>query len=428
MLPSLPLNAATWGGLIVKVLLKSSLLVLALLLHQAAAQTTAPEDSPIVRANKKLVLLVSIDGFRNDYLERGITPNLLALAQQGTLAKKFEPVFPTITFPNHYSLVTGRYPDHNGMVNNTMYDPSKTEQVFRLSDRNAIENPLWWEEGTPLWVTLNKQGKLSSTMFWVGSESLNQGIQPHDWLRYDNSLSSSDRTKQLLRWLSREDSDRADFATLYFSEVDSKGHEFGPDSPEVNASIASADRAIGELLQGLQARGLAQKTTLIITSDHGMAHITPERVVDLSAYTSGLGSVKIQWAGPLAGFDANPSDKPVLLSRLKNNTNMDCWAKEDVPAKYHFGTHRRVPQVICLAKAGWSTVANTSQKVIPGQHGHDPSDPVMQGLFIINGPTIKRALVDTVRNIDVYNLLVRLLGVVGEKNDGEDTLYALVRD
>ena len=411
-----------------KLLCKTTLLLLTLLLQHTIAQTTEPLGKPLVNTNKDLVILVSIDGFRNDYLERGITPNLLALAQQGTLAKKFEPVFPTITFPNHYSLVTGRYPDHNGMVNNTMYDPSKTDQVFRLSDRNAIENPLWWEEGTPLWVTLKKQGKLSSTMFWVGSESLNQGIQPHDWLRYDNNLNSSDRTKQLLRWLNRDDADRADFATLYFSEVDSKGHEFGPDSPEVNASIASADRAIGELLQGLQARGLAQKTTLIITSDHGMAHITPERAIDLSAYTTALSSVKIQWAGPLAGFDVNSGDKPVLLSRLKSNTNMDCWAKEDVPAKYHFGTHRRVPQVICLAKAGWSTVANPSQKVIPGQHGHDPSDPAMQGLFIIHGPQIKRALLDTVRNIDVYNLLVRLLNVVGEKNDGEDTLYTLVRD
>jgi predicted AlkP superfamily pyrophosphatase or phosphodiesterase len=180
-------------------------------------------------------------------------------------------------------------------------------------------------------------------------------------------------------------------------------------------------------LEGLQTRGLAQKTTLIITSDHGMAHITLERAIDLSGYTIGLSSVKIQWTGPLAGFDANPSDKPDLLSRLKQNPNMDCWGKEDIPAKYHFGTHRRVPQVVCLAKAGWSTIARAGQRVIPGQHGHDPSDPAMQGLFIIQGPQIKRTQLDTVRNIDVYNLLVRLLKVVGEKNDGQDTLYDLVK-
>ena len=409
-----------------KLFLQITSLLLAVLLQQVAAQTTIPQDSPLARPNKNLVLLVSIDGFRNDYLDRGITPNLSGLAQQGTLAKKFEPVFPTITFPNHFALITGRYPDHNGIVNNTMYDPSKTDQVFRLSDRHAIENPLWWDESTPLWVTLNKQGKRSSTLFWVGSEAPIQGIQPNDWLKYEHALSSSERTKQLLRWLNRDDQDRADFATLYFSEVDSKGHEFGPDSPEVNASITSADQAIGELLEGLRALGLAEKTTLIVTSDHGMAHITPDRAVDLSAYAKELDSVRIQWAGPLAGFDANATDKPVLLSRLKQNPNMDCWAKEDIPAKYHFGTHRRVPQVVCLAKSGWSTISRAGQKVIPGQHGHDPSDPAMQGLFIIQGPQIKRTQLDTVRNIDVYNLLVRLLKVVGEKNDGQDTLYDLV--
>ena len=409
-----------------KLFLQMTSLLLAVLLQQAGAQTVVPPDRPLARPNKNLVLLVSIDGFRNDYLERGITPNLSALAQQGTLAKKFEPVFPTITFPNHFALITGRYPDNNGIVNNTMYDPAKTDQVFRLSDRQAIENPLWWQEGTPLWVTLNKQGKRSSTLFWVGSETPIQGVQPNDWLRYEHALSSFERTQQLLRWLNRGDQDRADFATLYFSEVDSKGHEFGPDSPEVNASIISADQAIGELLEGLRALGLAEITTIIVTSDHGMAHITPDRAVDLSAYTKELVSVRIQWTGPLAGFDANLTDKPVLLSHLKQNPNMDCWAKEDIPAKYHFGTHRRVPQVVCLAKAGWSTIARAGQKVIPGQHGHDPSDPAMQGLFIIHGPQIKRNQLDTVRNIDVYNLLVRLLNVVGEKNDGQDTLYGLV--
>jgi predicted AlkP superfamily pyrophosphatase or phosphodiesterase len=131
----------------------------------------------------------------------------------------------------------------------------------------------------------------------------------------------------LLSWLDRPNQERADFATLYFSEVDSIGHEFGPDSAEVNLSIARVDQAIGELLQGLRTLGLAEKTTLIIISDHGMAQIAPDRAVDLSTYVKELGSVRIQWTGPLAGFDANVTDKPILFSRLKQNTNMDCWAK-----------------------------------------------------------------------------------------------------
>ena len=206
------------------------------------------------------------------------------------------------------------------------------------------------------------------------------------------------------------------------------GHAFGPDSAEVNLSLTRVDQALGELLQGLRALGLADKTTLVITSDHGMDQITPDRVVDLSAYTTGLDSVRIQWAGPLSGFEVNATDKPILLSRLNNNKNINCWAKEDMPAQYHFGTHRRIPPVVCLAKAGWSTIANPNQKIIPGQHGHDPSDAAMQGLFIIHGPKIKRMQLEVVKNIDVYNLLVGLLKVEGAPNDGANTLYDLVTD
>jgi len=408
-------------------LIRYTLVLLVLVFSQTNAQNADNQTASTASPKKNLVLLISIDGFRNDYLNRGITPNLLALANKGAHAKNFEPVFPSITFPNHYSQVTGLYPDHNGMVNNTMYDPTKTEQIFKLSDRNAIENPIWWEEGTPLWVTIQKQGKISSTLFWVGSEAVNHGMQPTDWLRYDNNLSSLGRAQQLLRWLDRPDQTRADFATLYFSEVDSKGHEFGPDSTEVNASIANVDAVIGEVLKGLNALGLADKTTLVITSDHGMAKVEPDRGIDLSVYAQGIASAKIQWTGPLAGYDVNPADKPLLLNNLKQDSHMNCWAKEDMPAKYHFGTHRRIPQVVCLAQSGWSTIAKAGQKVIPGQHGYDPVQPDMQGLFIAQGPQIKKMQLDTVKNIDIYNLLVHLLNVTGEKNDGDDKLYEQIK-
>ena len=334
-----------------RTLIRFTLVLLVLVFSHANAQKAVNQTASTASPKKNLVLLISIDGFRNDYLNRGITPNLLALANQGAHAKNFEPVFPSITFPNHYSQVTGLYPDHNGMVNNTMYDPAKTEQVFKLSDRNAIENPLWWEEGTPLWVTIQKQGKISSTLFWVGSEAVNHGMQPTDWLRYDNNLNSLGRAQQLLRWLDRPDQSRADFAA----------------------------------------------------------------------------SAKIQWTGPLAGYDVSAADKPVLLNNLKQDSHLTCWSKEAMPAKYHFGTHRRIPQVVCLAQAGWSTIAKAGQKVIPGQHGYDPVQPDMQGLFIAQGPQINKIQLDTVKNIDIYNLLVHLLNVTGEKNDGDDKLYEQIK-
>ena len=308
-----------------------------------------------------------------------------------------------------------------------MVDSTIAPPIFKLSDRAAIENPLWWAEGKPIWVTLHEQNKKSSTLFWVGSEAVNHGVLPDDWLKYDNNLTSSLRVQQLLQWLNRPDNNRADFATLYFSEVDSKGHEFGPDSPEVNAALMRVDAAIGELVLGLKNLNLMQVTTLVITSDHGMSKVEAEHVIDLSIVTKDVASAKVQWTGPLAGFDVNATDKTALLDKLAQLAHLNCWPKEAMPAQYHFGTHRRIPAVVCLAEIGWSTIAYANQKVIPGQHGYDPQEADMQGLFIAYGQQANNVQLDTVKNIDIYNLLTHLLKITGEQNDGEDTLYERIK-
>jgi ectonucleotide pyrophosphatase/phosphodiesterase family protein 5 len=171
-------------------------------------------------AAKPLVVLVSIDRFRPDYLRHGNSATLDELAESGASAKGLLPAFPSVTFPNHYSIVTGLVPDHHGIVNNTMFDPTVSGRPFSLAHRDALANPAWWNEGTPIWVTLHRQGKRSSTMFWPGSETAIHGVQPDDWLPYDDARTSLDRVEKLLSWLDRPDDMRADFATLYFSEVD----------------------------------------------------------------------------------------------------------------------------------------------------------------------------------------------------------------
>ena len=146
--------------------------------------------------HKPLVVLISIDGYRNDYMSRGLTPTLKRLADSGAYAENFMPVFPSITFPNHYSLVTGLYPDHHGLVNNTMQDPSKTKQIFKLSDRESVTNPFWYEEATPIWISAKQQGKIVSTLFWPGTEVINHGLRPDDWLNYDDNMASDKRVDQ----------------------------------------------------------------------------------------------------------------------------------------------------------------------------------------------------------------------------------------
>ncbi len=176
---------------------------------------------PIGLAAKPLVVLVSIDGFKPNYLKRGNSPVLDGLVDGGASAKGLIPAFPSVTFPNHYSMVTGLSPDHHGIVNNVMFDPTVPGPPFSLASRDALANPAWWNEATPILVTLRRQNKRSSAMFWPGSETPIHGIQPDDWLPYTDAMTSIERVEKLVYWLDRSQDDRADFATLYFSEVDS---------------------------------------------------------------------------------------------------------------------------------------------------------------------------------------------------------------
>ena len=392
----------------------------------AHAQGSPKSTSPVL-PHKPLVLLVSIDGFRADYLERGFTPNLKNLALRGTHADRLTPVFPSITFPNHYSLVTGLYPDHNGVVNNTMVDPQIPGQEFNLSNRAAIENPLWWEEATPIWETVVRSGKIASTLFWPGSEAKIHGIQPNDWKTYDNNMTPAQRVKTLLSWLNREDSQRADFATLYFSQVDSKGHGFGPDSAEVNAALSDVDQAMGDLLDGLAQLHLKDSTTLVIVSDHGMMTVPSNHGLDLTAALKPHASAKLLWSGPLAAIEVNSEEEKALLKDLARQDHLQCWPKGEMPERFHFGHHRRVPSVLCLSEPGWSVDGNYKGYKSVGQHGFDNSISEMQGLFIVAGPGIKVQNIPQAQSIDVYNLLMHLNHLQAKPNDGADGLFDLLR-
>lgn len=382
-------------------------------------------DAPV--DNKPLVVLISIDGFKPAYLDRGITPNLKFFASQGVISQGMIPVFPSITFPNHVSLISGQYPEHHGIVNNTMWDDSIPNQIFTLSSRQAVQNPAWWTQVNPIWNTLARQGKISSTLFWPGSETLIQGRQPRDWLDFDGSMSSSKRVEKLLNWLSVSSKDRADFATLYFNEVDSKGHYFGPDSEEVNLSIASVDQALGDLRKGLNKLRLLERVTFVITSDHGMVNVPDDHVIDVSNVLKNYSDAKLQWYGPLAGFAnigvANENQFLIQLSKLEH---MSCWAKTNPPADYHFKDSSRIPEILCLAESGWTITKDPTHKVTRGQHGFDPENVDMHALFIASGYQIPNKKIGMVKNIDVYNFLCHLMQIQPDANDGSNSLIDLI--
>ena len=384
------------------------------LLLAACANVPAPADRPIT-------VLISIDGFRADYLDRGVTPNIAALAADGARAEAMRPSYPSLTFPNHYTLVTGLRPDRHGVVDNNMEDARRPGVVFSMAKTEVVHDPFWWEEAVPLWVTAERAGVRTATMFWPGSDLPIHGARPQDWKLYDKTLPADQRVDQLLAWLDRPPGERPGFATLYFDEVDTAGHTGGPDSPEVNAALTRTDAAVGRLVAALKAKGLFERTNLVIVADHGMAPIAPARITYLEDLmpTAAYQAVSV---GSGATIKATPGrEAEVAQALLAAHAHMTCWRKGYMPPRFDYGQNPRVPPFVCLAETGWLILPVRGREMSnKGAHGFDPLDPLMAVLFVGHGPAFRRGVVvPAFDNVDVYPLLARLVGVRPAPNDGD---------
>ncbi len=394
----------------------AALLVCAVL---SACQTLHNGD--VASAQKPPLILISIDGFRADYLQRGYSPNLKALADGGANAA-MRPSFPSLTFPNHYTLVTGLVPDHHGVVANSMLDVGKPGVKFMMSNNEAVTDGYWWDGGTPMWVTAEKAGKKVGVEFWPGSEAEIDGRRPSYFSHYDGKVTNEQRVDQILAWMDLPADQRPAAYLLYFDAVDHQGHDFGPDSAEVNEAVAQVDSAIGRLRDGLKSRGVA--ANMIIVADHGMAAISPDRAYFLEDYLP-KDSYDAVVTGPEALINPLPGHEADLDALTKKTfEHMHCWHKADIPTKFNYGKNPRIPEVMCLGDVGW-LVANTHEKGIgykAGAHGYDQTAPEVAALFIANGPGIKPGVkLPGFDNVDVYSLEMKLLGVKPERSDGSLT-------
>lgn len=383
--------------------------------------------SPAQAARRAPVtILISIDGFRADYLDRGVTPNLSRLARTGVSAA-MRPSFPTKTFPNHWTLVTGMRPDHHGIVGNTMEDPERPGEVFTMT----TDDPFWWNGAEPIWVTAEQQGVRSATMFWPGSNVnwggtkpnkwpivFAGGTRPEDWQQFNQAVSNTQRVNAVLDWLRRPAGIRPQLVTLYFDTVDTAGHAYGPDDPRTTAAISEIDKTIGTLTAGL--KNLRQPANLVIVADHGMAATSSERLIVLDELLDPAAFRVIEsWTyGPIYPLPGREAEVEAAL--LKPHPHMSCWRKGDIPARLHFGTHRRVAPILCLAETGWGiTKAKPAQPRTGGDHGFDNAAPEMLAVFVANGPAFRRGTALPIfDNIDVQPLLARLLGLRNHPVDG----------
>jgi predicted AlkP superfamily pyrophosphatase or phosphodiesterase len=376
-----------------------------------------------------VTILVGIDGFRPDYLDRGITPRLSALAEAGA-SGPMRPSFPTKTFPNHYAIVTGRVPDRNGIVGNSMIDPRRPGQIFSLGNARQALDPFWWDEAEPLWVTAERAGIRTATMFWPGSEVPIRGQRPRDWLRFDQNVTNVQRVNTLTDWLRRPASLRPAFATIYFDTVDTQGHRFGPDSAEVNAAIAEVDARIGDLVDGANALGVA--VNWVIVADHGMRQVDETRVIQLDDLIDRESYIAVE-AGPYAAIEpVTGTDDRVAKALLVPHDHMTCTRKEDLPARLNYGTNPRVAAIICIAENGWTILSGApNYPVSGGAHGYDNADPEMLALFIAHGPAFAEGQrMQVFDNVAIAALLRSAIGLPQDPDaDGklEDLADALRR-
>ncbi|MGF7150982.1 putative AlkP superfamily pyrophosphatase or phosphodiesterase [Sphingomonas zeicaulis] len=405
----------------------------------SACSAAAPPRSAAAPAPSKadarapVTILISIDGFRPDYLKKGNTPTLDALVTGGVSAA-MRPSFPSKTFPNHWTLVTGLRPDHHGIVANKMQDPARPGEVFTMS----TEDPFWWNAAPPLWVTAEEAGVRTGTMFWPGSvvnwggtrepkwpNDLKGGIRPHDWQAFAQAMPSEQRTRALVDWLRRPADARPLFLTLYFDAVDTAGHRYGPAAAETAAAVTEVDSAIAALVEGL--RDIGQPANLVIVADHGMAAASADRIVRLDRMLPAA-DIRIVEDGVYAGlFPASGREAAVEKVLIGRHPHMECWRKADIPARFHYGTNIRIPPILCLADLGWRVVADAAAEAKAtslGEHGYDNALPDMAALFIVNGPAFRAgATLPGFDNVDVYPLLAKLIGVAPAANDGSAATF-----
>lgn len=360
---------------------------------------------------KPYVIMISIDGFRYDYAEKYNAQNLLRLSGQGVRATAMQPSFPSLTFPNHYTLATGMYPSHHGLVDNHFYD-RKRDAIYKVGNREAVEEGTWYG-GLPLWVLAEKQQMVSASYFWVGSESAIQNIRPTYYFKYQEKTGIDQRIQTVVNWLQLPVEQRPHLITFYFPEVDHMGHRYGPESDSVRNAVQFVDAAIGRMQEAVNKLNLP--VSFIIVSDHGMLKVDAEHSIALPD-SPALKPLRIVPTGEkIILYGNNETEIKAAYDFLKQHENhFTAYLKKETPERWHYGqedVYNRIGDIIVVAEANYA-FGDPVKKMYPGHHGFDNNLTEMNAIFMAWGPAFKpHTRIATFENIHVYPLVARILGL-----------------
>jgi predicted AlkP superfamily pyrophosphatase or phosphodiesterase len=407
----------------VKFSLTPVLLALTLLLGACATGTSKKQEgsggiNALEHRDKPYLVVVSLDGFRWDYPERFQPTTIRRMIDSGFRAERLLPVFPTLTFPNHYSIATGLYPERHGIVGNRFYAP-EFDLWYELSNRETVEDGRFYS-GEPIWVTAEKQGMVSAAFFFVGTEAAIQGIRPTHWYSFSKSHPGEARVDQAIAWLKEPEAGRPHLVTLYFEDVDDQSHWNGVGSEPAVAAVHRVDRLLERLMTGIRALPHGDQVNVLVVSDHGQSGYPPEGETLVLGQHIDLAGIRVVGKGSYSQLYY--SDSEAERVRDDQETLRQAWnngrvlTPGDAPAEWNIGDNPRWPDLIVQPDPGYRVVRHADQieSINPGDHGWPPEFTDMHGVLFGTGPAFRPgASTGPVRVVDIYPLMLSVLGLKG---------------
>lgn len=390
-------------------------------------QSDKPHQECQAASSDRYVVVLSLDGFRHDYQSKTYTPSLDAIDKEG-ISGSFRPCYPSLTFPNHYSMATGLHPNNHGLVGNEFWD--EVGNHYKIGKRSAVENPIFYS-GEPLWNAARRAGLRSASFFWVGSETAVGGHQPDIWKRFDSSVPYRDRADSVISWLQLPIAERPRLVMWYLEEPDHTGHHYSPEGEETKQMIRQVDSIVGYFRDRLAKLPIASKVDFVLVSDHGMATYDRAKEVNLADYLP-LDSFKHVSTGPFTHLYPKDGYTETAYQILREVPHIRVYRRGELPKRLHFGSNPRIGELVVMADLGTQIYFQPNRQLvsrIAAGHGFDNAHHEMLALFKAVGPSFEsgRHIDEPIPNITLYPLVCQLLGIEPAKHDADEALARSLR-
>jgi len=372
-----------------------------------------------IQTEQPYLVMLSLDGFRWDYPQFARTPVLDSLKEVGVVAESLKPAFPTKTFPNHYTMATGLYPDNHGIVLNSFY-AGDLERTYSVRNRDAVNDGSFYG-GEPIWVTAEKQDIKSASLFWVGSAAEIKGVRPSYYsLDYIQELPFEARIDSVYNWLSLPEAKRPGLIMWYYHEPDYIGHGDGPYGDTTKLVVEKLDAYLSQFFTRMRKLPIYDQINFIITSDHGMAETTEERVVLLDQYIDTADIDFHDGLDPVMNIKVKPGKLEKVYQQLKKTPHLFAWKHDSLPERLHYGSNIRTQDITVVAYPGWAISTSWRKMKYKGSHGYDNDFKDMHAIFYAAGPAFKKGFAHpTFENVNIYPLIAEILDLVPANTDGK---------